>query len=142
MGIIREATIEDLPEIVRMGLLFCEQAELEPDVDSLIETVHDLLDADLGILLIGDGAMAGALAYPMYMNRTIIAAQEMFWWVDEDKRAGGAGKALMTALEEWAKRLGAKRMTMIGLESSPAYIDGFYRKNGYLPLEISYWKDL
>lgn len=139
---IREATFDDLPEIARMGELFCNQAELSFDLGSVIETARNLIESDAGVILVGDGAMAGALSYPMYMNRDTISAQELFWWVDEDKRADGMGKKLMDSLEQWAKDVGATRMTMIGLDSSPAHLDAFYRKNGYRPLEISYWKEL
>ena len=140
--LIREATLDDMPEILRMGVLFCKQAGIQPDAESIRTTAYELMDSDASVILIGDGAMAGALAYPMYMNRDIIVAQELFWWVDKDKRNEGAGAKIMAALELWAKSIGAKRMTMIGLESSPAHIDAFYKSSGYKPLEISYWKDL
>ena len=139
---IREATENDLDEILRMGELFCEQAGIAADKLSMLKTAVDLMTSETGVLLVGEGCMAGALIYPMYMNNDLTAAQEMFWWVDENKRSSGAGKALMTALEGWAKNIGANRMMMIGLANSPSHVDHFYRQNGYMPQEITYWKEI
>jgi len=140
--VIREATIEDLPEILRMAELFCDQADLPFSPESVVDTVTQMLDLDSAIVFVSDGAMAGALSYPMFTDKSVISAEELFWWVDSGQRSNGIGRKLKSKIEEWAKSVGASRMLMSGLASSPAHVDAFYRKSGYDMLETKYWKEL
>ena len=61
------------PRLQGMGELFCHEANLPFDLGSVVETARNLIESsDTGVILIGDGAMAGALSYPMYMNSTLL----------------------------------------------------------------------
>ena len=87
--------------------------------------------------------MAAALAYPAYFNAGHIQAQELFWWVDEEARSSGAGRALLEALEGWARAVGAHSLTMISL----AALDGervakLYERAGYRRSELTFIKRL
>lgn len=138
----RKATIEDVPELLRMGKEFAKAAGYSPDDESIVVTAGQLIDNPYGVIIIGEGCMAGALAYPMFADSSCMIAQELFWWVDEDKRSGGAGASLVKELESWAEEIGANKITLSALASSPAHVAKFYEKHGYRLMEVSYGKEL
>lgn len=140
----RPATIEDLPECLRMGRAFAHAAKLDADDESLIGTLHLLL-REGALFVTGDpvNGMVGGLAYPAYYNRSLCSAQELFWFVDPNARRSGAGQALFDALQEWAREKGAHTLTMVTLDD----LDGervadFYCSRGYRPLERNFMKVL
>ncbi len=139
--VIREATGDDLGEIFRMGRAFADAVGVPFDEDSAAQTAVHLIEGDDGVLLIGDGAMAGALAYPLFLNHNIKAAQELFWWVDKDRRGNGLGTDLLESLEQWAQSVGADQLVMLSMHAStPQFIDNVYLANGYKPFEKTYIK--
>ena len=138
---IRHAEISDLPEIIRMCTAFCKTVGVPIDEQSAIDTTVNLINSDLGVALIGDGSMAGAIAFPMFFNKNILAAQELVWWVDKDKRSGGEGMEMLKALESWAGSVGAKQLIMLSMsDTSPQHVDELYLNNGYKPLEKTFVK--
>lgn len=139
---IREATLLDLPEVLRMATLFTESIGIEPDKETITETLSMLIDSPQGALFVADGAFVAALAYPLFMNKRIIVVQELAWWVDPDTRSKGLGKKMLTALERWAMAIGADRVMMIALKDSPKHVDKFYKASGYRPLEKTYVKEM
>ena len=138
---IREAEFSDFPEIIRMGREFSESIGVPLDDESTLDTAENLIKSDSSVLLIGEGVMAGALAYPLYLNNNIIIAQELFWWVDKDKRGNGIGRELLTALEQWAKSVGAQQLIMIAMSNtSTEFVEQVYLRNGYKPFEKTFVK--
>lgn len=140
----RTATDDDLPDCLRMAREFCKAAGLPGDDGSMLATLRTLMDAG-GLFVTGSPVhgMAGVLVYPAYFNTSRIAAQELFWWVDPDARRSGAGRALLGAIEAYARQAGAHTLTMICLDD----VDGdrvaaFYRSEGYRPLERNFVKVL
>ena len=141
MGDIREAELSDLPELMRMGRLFAKSIGIPMHDESTLDTVEGLIDSDDAVLLIGDGVMAGALAYPLYLNKHITVAQELFWWVDEDKRGNGSGREVLAGLEKWAQGIGAHYLSMMTMQgTSPSFVERVYLDNGYKPFENTYIK--
>jgi len=140
---IREAEISDLPEIIRMGVLFADSLGIPFDLETTIETAEKVMTSDDSVLLVDDGAMAAAVTYPLFLNKDIIIAQELLWWVDKDKRGTGVGRDILEALEEWARIVGADKLTMIAMhDTSPDFIDQVYLSNGYEPFEKTFVKVL
>jgi GNAT superfamily N-acetyltransferase len=147
---IRKATAQDIPACVEMGRLFHAEsgvADLVPfDADSVRGVMEKLVDGGDGVLLVAEleGQLIGmtsGIAYPHYFNQAKKAAQELFWWVLPEKRGGTAGVRLLTALEHWAKDVGASTLTMICLPiDSPA--ESIYARTGYRPIERSFMKGL
>jgi len=146
--LIRDAKITDLPILLDMGERFFNASEFVKvtiyDPISFQSTALQLIDSD--ILLVGedDGkvvGMIGALVYPLYFNQSHITGQEMFWWVDEDKRKSKVGRDLLRVLEQRAKDMGANSFAMISLDSmNPKLMDRVYKMKGYFPAEHTYYK--
>ena len=139
---IRDATLDDIPELLRMGREFynvsgySDLGEYNPDL--LIKTIEILINS--GTLLITDGGMIGWLNFPLYMTGDIVS-QELFWWVDEEKRSTGISKKLLKCAEEKSKEQGAKAMMMLCLDR----LDGdrvgkMYEHFGYTPRETTYMR--
>ena len=138
---IREAKSSDFPELLRMGRGFSESLGIPLDDVSALDMAERLIDSDDAVLLIGDGVMAGALAYPLYFNKNVVIGQELFWWVDKDKRGNGVGRDILDALEQWAKSVGASQLTMLAMQdTSPDFVDQVYLHNGYKPFENAFVK--
>ena len=147
---IREATEADTQDIMRMGRAFFARtayADIGFDEESVLDLVAKLIGSPEGLLLIAENphpvGMIGALRYPFYMNRHHITSQELFWWVDEDARASGAGLALVEALEQWVGSSGTHSLQMMCLESiEPERMSALYRRRRYRPAERTFMKVL
>jgi len=140
--VIRQAEISDLPEIVRMGILFADSVGIPFDYDTTLETAGKVMSSPDSVLLVGGGTMAAAVTYPLFLNNNIKIAQELLWWVDKDKRGTGVGGDILLALEEWAKSVDADKLIMMSMhDTSPDFIDQVYLRNGYQPFEKTFVKD-
>ena len=86
---------------------------------------------------------AGVFAEPLFFNHGIVAAQERFWWVDEDHRGGVAAIKLYRAIESWARECGAKLLFMVALDDARlGKIKSAYTKLGFAPAEQAFVKEL
>lgn len=141
---MRLATQDDKPELFRMGKEFYLHSGYQ-DKGEFNETILDSVFDQLisgECLLIADGGMIGWLVFPVFMTGTLVA-QELFWWVDEDKRDSGLGRELLKAAEEKAKNQGANSMIMICLdELEPDKAEAIYGKMGYQPRERTFMRTL
>lgn len=140
----RRATQEDIPACLRMLRDFGKAASLDCDDESLLATLRALLGSG-GLYVTGEPVhgMAGVMLYPQFFNTAHLAAQEMFWWVDPQARRAGAGRALLGALEGYARENGARTLTMICLDDLDGdRVAAFYRSEGYRPLERNFMKVL
>ncbi len=144
-GVVRPATFSDIPQMLEMGRRFYEASGYsdvtEFDPESLRVTYEALITSESAVVLVAEGAMAAALIYPFYFNASHKTAQEMFWWVDPDKR--GIGTKLFDALMAGVKAKGAQSLSMIALERlTPEKVGGIYERRGFRPSERSYIKKL
>ena len=148
---IRRATPADLPALVSMGGRFFSASGMAAvtsyDPESIARTFQQLMGSEQGLLLVADDGgivgMAGALVYPHYFNQHDLVAQELFWWVDESARKGGAGSGLLQGIEEWAAAMGARSVMMLSLSAlDPERVNRMYEKAGYRPAEQSFIKRL
>lgn len=89
-----------------------------------------------------DGVLA-FVVFPMFMNHSHLVAQELFWWVNEDKRGTKLGVELLEKAEEQAKKLGANQMLMLSLsELNGNKVNRLYESKGYTQREVTYMRSL
>lgn len=143
---IRDATIEDFPDLYRMGVSFAAAAG-QPDVDpdTLYRSVEMLIrDGILKVAVNGNiCGGAGALVFPHFWNQNVTVAQELFWWVDENARRSSAGLRLLSELELAAKEKGAGSIVLATLDKlNPDVLERLYTRRGYRPQERAFIKDL
>lgn len=132
-----------------MGRLFWSQTPYR-DVpycpDSVAFTARQMMG--LGMLLFAevDGKPAGsvgAMACPLYANRDVLVASELWFWVEPEFRNCGIGKVMFTEIERVAKSAGVGWFSMMAFEDIE--IDkaaAIYRKAGYSPTERTFGKAL
>ena len=142
--IIRDATVEDFPDIEIIGGEFAEAAgQPEVDSESLRESLGNLLNG--GILKVAENGsiqgVAGALVFPAYWNRNEIMAQELFWFLRPEYRGTSTGLKLLISLENSAREKGAKRLMMLCLDALDGdKIASMYERLDYEPQERTYVK--
>lgn len=136
---IRYATMDDIPACIAMGRKFFERTAYAPfgyDETDARAVLAALLEEDHGALIVAERdrlvGMLGLIAVPLYMNKTVLLAQELFWWSE----APGAGIAMLRFGEAWAKQLGAHAVLMLALdEVQGARVGEMYQRQGYTPAE-------
>lgn len=147
---IRDATIDDLDEFIRLSIRSYKASKFNEIVDldekSLRKTYKGLLENPKGIVKILDidgqsRGVIGSFIIPFYLNYNYHICQEIIWWIDPEYR--GHGKAMLEETEKKAKVLGAKMMVMVSLESfKPKIIERFYKSNNYILVEHNFVKEL
>jgi GNAT superfamily N-acetyltransferase len=148
--VIRHATPNDLPDIVKMGVQFWNESiyhdALGPatkeglaDVAQLLMSGNDraLFVADEDGDLIG---MIGMAIYPHPVQRGRIAS-EVTWWVDPDSR-GTAGVRLLRHAEEWAREQPDVQVLQVGAPDGEDDLESLVMAKGYQRLESSFSKRL
>jgi len=144
--VIREATRDDITELLRMGDAFAEATDLKAKVgydrDSVERLFLQLIDSDGGILLIldidGPKGGAGGLVHPSIFNNAHLTGSELFWWVDPEWR--GNGLSLFAGLEEAARAKGAQSWMMASVGIEDERLARIYRRAGYSPSDRNYIK--
>lgn len=148
---IRKAAEPDLPYLVLLGEEFHAAARVGDHVPFDLPSAAALMlrlirDEDGVLLALDDGGdvvgMAGAILYHHPFNGSVTSAQELFWYVRPGRR-DGAGRALLSALEDACRRAGASLMTMISVETQrPDAVAAIYRRAGYAQTERTFMKRL
>ena len=140
---LREATVDDLPQIVAMGRAFREAHYAEFIVENVprMETqARALIEGESSLLLVAEGpsglvGMIGMMLFPHFLSGELVAG-ELFWWVDPDHR-GFAGLRLLKQAEKWAVEHGAARIQMI---APTLEVGRIYRRLGYQWIETGFQK--
>lgn len=145
---IRLATQADDQALIVIGHKFFEHNPYRVastlDEASLLATFEDLRARHVLLVVeIDDKVVGTAAAFisPLYWNKNDLQGLEAFWWVDEEYRSTGAGKALRVALQNVARVRGVKFWNMVALEDSmPEKVGAMYEKAGLKPVERVYMK--
>jgi ribosomal protein S18 acetylase RimI-like enzyme len=146
---IRAATPDDMPALLKMGAAFFVEAGL-PDkgvtFDGLTFEVFCATLGQHGLLLVAEGkqevvGMIGVALAPAFWNAGVTLAQECFWYVDPSCRKGKFGPALLDEMQRQAAARGAILCSMVaehGLRGDA--VGQLYRRKGFAPAESTYWK--
>ena len=142
---IRQADVDDIPELLRMGEAFhsvsgygdfCDFGKDEAEI-----TIRTLIEHET--LIMCEGGMLGFVIFPIFMAKNVSMAQEVFWWVDESKRGSGIAITLLKRAEAIAKNRGAKVFTMLCLNDlNGDKVGKMYSRLGYQPKEKNYMRVL
>lgn len=146
---IRHATEADIEAVIDMGSRFyatTSYAAWAPFCrESSEATVRAVMDR--GVLLIAErdghpAGMVGLYVAPFMFNRDLLAAHEVFWWVQPEERGGLTAWRLLKALEDACREAGCSAIQMVSLPSSPAQAEALYARAGYAHTEKSFTKIL
>ena len=143
---IRPAEENDLPILLRMGKAFFDASGYNKETEfnelDTEEMLKKLIEAG-SLLTDGESGMIGFLVFPIFMNNSHLIAQELFWWVDEDKRKTKLGLNLLQAAEKAAKDQGASSMLMLSLNDlNGEKVNNLYKSLGYSARETTYMRSL
>ena len=141
---IREATRDDIPHLVVMGLHFIRSSSyaghLDENPGALFDTMLQLIDGEDALLLVEDTGqptgMLGALIFRHPLSHQSFFS-ELFWWVEPEHR--GNGRALLNQAEQWGKDRGASHSMMI---SPNERVSRLYETLGYTKIEEHFIKAL
>lgn len=143
---IRLATLEDMEQLLRMGKAFFDVSGYgqvtDFDYEDTEKVLISLIEQD-SLLTDGEGGMIGFLVFPMFMNSSYTLSQELFWWVDEDKRKTKLGVELLKEAENQSKKLGADSMIMLSINDlNGDKVNKLYESLGYKRQEQTYMRAL
>jgi hypothetical protein len=144
---IRPATPEDTLALIEMGRAFHAEAGKDEmgafDPPSFVEFLDRcavqgaLIVAEKGGRVVG---MLGLLTGPAWWNKTVIVAQEVFWYCEPAFRKG-TGAELLAALES-ASRARNATVQFVACEAGNRAdaLSRLYRIKGYRPVETMFAK--
>jgi len=140
--VIRHATLDDVPAIVRMGQQFIQtdyRHIVRENPEQMAALVTMLIEGEHGTVFVIDHeddvvGMIGILCTTHCISGDMFAG-ELFWWVNPDQR--GNGVRLLRKAESWAIKRGAKTIQMIAPNEQVGHL---YARMGYAPVEMSYQK--
>jgi GNAT superfamily N-acetyltransferase len=143
--VIREATYDDVPDLVELGVRFIETGKYRDKIatnpEALAHMMMGLINNPYGLLLILEKdsriiGMFGAVAtLSPYSAEPVV--MELFWYVAPESRGGGV--RLLRKAENWAREIGAHKMIAV---SHTSKVTRFIKKLGYQAMETHLVKAL
>lgn len=134
---IRRATVDDMPEIIRLGrefLAYSPHRWIPLDEEAFAQAMGGMIEGQGAVFLSDDGFIGGVLT-PCYFNPAYSFAAELFWFARKE------GQALRQAFEAWAREMGADAVTCSGLvDDHEKAIRRIWGRAGYEPSEIAFMK--
>lgn len=139
---IREATEADIPNLLRWGEAFADACDLPGGLalDDAELFFRQMIDSPNAVLLVGEGGAIGGLLHPSPYNAAHITGQELFWWVEPDKRGGRLGIMLLEALERAVVAQGAHSWTMASVGLDNGSVGRILERRGYRVTDRNYTK--
>lgn len=140
---IRLACNEDIPLLLSLLQEFYAKTSYPSelfafDEESMKEMLQNLIKAKT-ILTDGQYGVFGFLLAPLYINKAILIAQEIFWWVTPSYRGAGLGLDLFDAAESLARWHSAACLVIAtSIELNSDKMDKLYTLRGYTKKEQHY----
>lgn len=148
---IRLAVLEDIPDICRMATEFYKTtsyanlSKIPLNYDDVVALAELMINAQTISVAVIEGkvhGMIGLVVIPFVFNADYMHAGEIVWWVDDEVKGTGMGRALLDAAETMARDVGAVHIQMVDLISSGDLPGKIYTSAGYQLTERSYTKVL
>lgn len=144
---IRQATLDDVPRLVELGVEFITQTVfhqfVQPNEAAMTATVTALIEGANSTVFVleGRGRVLGMIGVGWYDDpfsgeRTV---SEPFWWVTPVAR--GHGARLLRVAIAWARRAGATQMQM-GQPYGDDTAAGIYEALGFAPVQLLWQRRL
>lgn len=146
MSKVREATIDDIEEILRMVLAFKEASpfkDFEVDEEYFRYFINSMISSPVSsVFILEEEKAIGMLAATINDNHPLMyqskLAAELAWWVDPEHR-GKSSLKLFNAFEKWAVD---KNCSYVSVSSLDDRIGGLYESLGYTKTEVSYMRKI
>ncbi len=143
---VRFATADDMSVLLRMGKSFFDKSGYASISNYNIEAVEDLflklIDSD-GVVTDGESGMLAFVQFPLFFDPESTVVQELFWWVDEDKRGNGVAKNMLSFVEEEAKQRQAKAVIMLNINDLDGdAVANLYQRLGYKKAESMFMRSI
>lgn len=138
---IRAASTSDLPVLVDLlTALFTIEADFSPDTEAQrLGLALMLSDPRRRMVLVAErgGAVVGMVTGQLLVSTAegglSVLVEDMV--VEEASRGRGVGRALLSAIEDWAAERGATRLQLLAdRENAPAL--AFYDRAGWAPTQL------
>jgi GNAT superfamily N-acetyltransferase len=143
---IRGATLDDMPELMRMGRAFYAASPYAAAGVAMVEDdvaaqFRDWIGAGSVLIAEAGDRVAGfavVLRYPCWINRAVSASHELLWWVDEERR-GALGRELLDVMDKVLGRAAVSVVSLTEAMRGPA-MDRLYRRRGFEPIDRTYMR--
>ena len=149
---IRPAILDDVPALVDMGRRFHGASGyetfiplVEGDLARSLRRIIRSSDARIVVYEAGGviAGVAGVATVRSFFNKDVLIGVEQFVFLDNEHRGRRVADDLITRLEDEARDIGCKTMTLIGLENClPDIVHDIYVRHGYELVEHAYMKRL
>jgi GNAT superfamily N-acetyltransferase len=142
---IRQATHDDQPGMVAMGLRFIATtgyAAFPSTPEALGWILAVVLEHGVAYVAEEAGRLVGMLAVVVAPHPLTGEpyADEVVWWVEPEYRSGSLGPRLLQTVENWTVTKGVTALRMVAPNETA--VGKFYERRGYVPIETSYLKRL
>jgi len=136
---IRRATIADTLHVATLGHKFIEAAQMPAaTIEHCIDFCARALSSDQCGCFVSDGGVILGVLSGLYYRPDYLQVSELFWWAED-----GMGKALLAALEDWGREMGAKEINMSTLDYfTHKKIETLLEVRGYELREKTFRKNL
>lgn len=146
--IIREATGDDMPALVRLGKQFAEVSPYAEYYDEmqLVSAIYRLLSMETAACFVAQkgnhivGFIYG-IASTLWFNQFVPYVAELAWWVDPKYR-GTTGHRLLASLEQWASEKGAVILSLSQLDTLDTNLQPMLERRGYRKTESTLTKNI
>lgn len=146
---VRLANEADIEKLVPLYLEFYKTTDYSKIYPADPETIHLLTEhiVTKGAMIVVEDddkivGSGGAYIGPATFNRDVTVGVEVVYYIHPDARGHKIAPAILQALEERCKELGAVSLQMVRLRTSPPEVDDLYKMNGYKPSEYNFTKRL
>jgi hypothetical protein len=133
---IRRATLDDMPDIVRFGAEFLSVGPYAwVPIDDVAFPAAAARMIEHGAIFLAEDGMIGGVIYQFWFNPAVTMAAELFWYSPKK------GRALRDAFEDWGRSMGCAAITCSGLanEREPT-VRKLFGRAGYDVTEVAFVK--
>lgn len=148
---VRVARLEDKENLLMIMEAFAQDSPYRDDysVERLHDSVTEFLEVNENnavafVTVDGEdrpvGFLFGSVTDSPFTKQ--LTAIEWAWWVAPAYRQLNRGVDLLDAFERWAPKVGASKIMVSSLSTSPRAVDRLYEAKGYSPVEKYFVKGI